>query len=321
MHGLKHRSVTRRPLVTIGPSARVAAFLLPCVLCASTVAGDKTLYDEDGRVEVFQAPPALQEVARAVVAVFPAAAVDAGAGYVARLPARPTGRDRNWCPAERFIDQPTTAVCSGFLIAPDLVATSAHCIKPPEDAGADGLACADARFVFGYRVDRSGEVDLGLDGSQVYRCRRVVGGDSFPRREDWRVVQLDRAVQRRPLPVVDGDVVTGAMAVAVVGHPSGLPAKVGTGGQVRKTTRDGYFVTDLDTYEGNSGSPVVARVGDGYAVVGLVSRGSADYVPVGGAAACQQSNRCLDGACAGEHVTLSSYLAPYATYVVEPLVD
>ncbi|MGK7898838.1 MAG: serine protease [Xenococcus sp. (in: cyanobacteria)] len=44
--------------------------------------------------------------------------------------------------------------------------------------------------------------------------------------------------------------------VFVIGHPSGLPLKFANGTQVRDHSPSSFFVANLDTYGGNSGSPV-----------------------------------------------------------------
>jgi V8-like Glu-specific endopeptidase len=60
-----------------------------------------------------------------------------------------------------------------------------------------------------------------------------------------------------------------------MGHPSGLPMKYADGAKVFGNF-DNYFSTNLDTFGGNSGSPVFnAKTNE---VVGILVRGDIDYI-------------------------------------------
>jgi hypothetical protein len=70
-----------------------------------------------------------------------------------------------------------------------------------------------------------------------------------------------------------------------------------------------FFVTNLDTFGSNSGSPVVNM--DSYQVEGILVRGTTDYV-LSEDGSCVQVNRCPEGGdtnCAGENATKTSMLA------------
>jgi V8-like Glu-specific endopeptidase len=105
---------------------------------------------------------------------------------------------------------------------------------------------------------------------------------------------------REPLKFRKSGQVARGTELVVIGHPSGLPTKISDGAQVRSSNRK-YFVANLDTYGGNSGSAVFdARTGE---VQGILVRGEEDYVsdPAGGN--CQATNYCPDTGCRGEDVT------------------
>jgi hypothetical protein len=90
----------------------------------------------------------------------------------------------------------------------------------------------------------------------------------------------------------------------VIGHPAGLPTKVAGGAKVRDASPEGFFVANVDTYGGNSGSIVInARTGKG---AGILVRGEADYVYKGD---CRVSKVCAADACRGEDVTKLSSVA------------
>ena len=63
-----------------------------------------------------------------------------------------------------------------------------------------------------------------------------------------------------------------------------------------------YFVANLDTFAGNSGSPVF---NPSYEVVGVLSRGAADYDARPGAN-CNDALVCPVNGCLGETVTLNA---------------
>ena len=67
---------------------------------------------------------------------------------------------------------------------------------------------------------------------------------------------------------------------------------------MRNINKPGYFVANLDTYGGNSGSAVFnAKTG---VIEGILVRGENDYVYKGN---CRVSNVCASDGCRGEDVT------------------
>lgn len=61
----------------------------------------------------------------------------------------------------------------------------------------------------------------------------------------------------------------------VLGFPSGLPMKIADQAFVRSISDKGYFVSNLDTFGGNSGSPVLKS--GTLTVEGILVRGDNDY--------------------------------------------
>ncbi|MBC7171155.1 MAG: trypsin-like serine protease, partial [Polyangiaceae bacterium] len=53
------------------------------------------------------------------------------------------------CPDERYATQPSSAFCSGALVAPDLVLTAGHCVRTQ-------AACDDTALVFGFAMEAPG---------------------------------------------------------------------------------------------------------------------------------------------------------------------
>ncbi|MDD5627517.1 MAG: serine protease, partial [Elusimicrobia bacterium] len=123
---------------------------------------------------------------------------------------------------------------------------------------------------------------------------------------DWALVKLDRpAAGHKPLALNKAGTPANKTPLFVIGHPAGLPTKVAGGATVRDASPEGYFVANLDTYGGNSGSAVFnAYTG---LVEGILVRGENDYVWKGD---CMVSNKCPEDGCRGEDVTkLSAVLS------------
>ncbi len=131
-------------------------------------------------------------------------------------------------------------------------------------------------------------------------------------KNDFAIIKLDRPVAgRTPLKVRTSGKVDASSELIVIGHPSGLPSKVTEGGSLRLNDNGVYFVANLDTFSGNSGSVVLdAKTG---IVEGILVRGENDYIP-GPGGSCNVVNVCEEGKCRGEDVTritnLSKFLKP-----------
>ena len=77
--------------------------------------------------------------------------------------------------------------------------------------------------------------------------------------------------------------------LTVIGHPSGLPKKVTSNAYVTRNISSEYrFYISSDTFEGNSGSPVLNSKAE---VVGMVLSGKTDYI-YDETRGCQTVNSC-----------------------------
>jgi hypothetical protein len=118
---------------------------------------------------------------------------------------------------------------------------------------------------------------------------------------DYSIIRVDRAVSAPgavPLDIRRSGVVPLGEPVGVIGHPAGLPLKIAFGAQTQVYRNDasGYFVANLDTYGGNSGSPVF-NAGTGV-VEGILVRGALDYLNTG---TCFVSNQLSDESAGTTH--------------------
>jgi len=209
--------------------------------------------------------------------------------------------EQGLCSDQSFIAQPSVAYCTGFVIGANLIATAGHCVSDDWRA---------VRIVFGYELVQgpSGNTSLRtIHADDVYAIRQVRVSRVDDDGEDFAILETDRKIQGHPpLPLRTSGVIQPHEGVYTLGFPSGIPMKLADGAFVRSVfASQGYFRADLDTYGGNSGSPVINATTQ--VVEGILVRGGVDYVPDG---ECRKALVCPTiNSCMGEDVTLISALA------------
>lgn len=267
--------------------------VIAALICVQAHAQNRVVYGHDNRKDLFLVNNPLQrELARSTAIL------------VANKSFRPTAnRDiydiesttleigKNLCPGQRFSQQPKMGTCSGFLVGPDTLVTAGHCYI--SDFTNPEKKCAESSWVFDramYAPDARPDKNVSI--ADIYGCKQVIAtqrnGDI-----DFAVIKLDRPVVGRP-PLnfrVAGKVPDQARLV-VIGHPSGIPTKVSGEGRIFKNTYEPTFVTNLDTFAGNSGSAVF-DVNTGM-VEGILISGRTDYIPSNpkDVKSCKVVNKC-----------------------------
>ena len=187
----------------------------------------------------------------------------------------------NICPSEKFLDQYSIGNCSGFLVSKNLLVTAGHCMLSQND-------CDENRWVFDYK-----ENTADFKKSNVYSCKKILSQKfNCTDKEifDYAAIELDRVVvNRKPLGFRKHGYVTVGTPVLVIGHPLGLPMKITDGAHVSRMNNDervhkirtlvnklNYFNANLDSYGGNSGSPVFNK--NTGKVEGILIQGANDFV-------------------------------------------
>jgi len=255
-------------------------FAAVCLLSFNSMAVLKVIYGQDNRVDARKHPNAqLREFSKSV------------AGRISNYSLhdydennydfyRTTLQDRmNVCSSERFSDQLSLTDCSGFLVGKDILVTAGHCMTTKQD-------CSSYKWVFGYD-----DQTTKFAKSEVYGCKEIIDQSAdynlLGYAKDYAVIRLDREVKgRAPLKFRTKGKIKKKTKIAVIGHPSGLPIKIADDARV-KNTFGLTFKANLDTYGGNSGSPVFNLKTN--EVEGILIQGKADYV-LADTEYCQVSN-------------------------------
>lgn len=202
--------------------------------------------------------------------------------------------ERGWCSSERFANQITAPTCTGFLIAPDVLVTAGHCVSKSSD-------CRNYKWAFDIKIPTLTDTTAIIPKSSVYGCKSILYTvNSSSTKDEYAMIRLDRKVLDRPaLEIRQTGKIADNASLVLIGHPKGLPTKIAGGANVRSNTPTRYFVTNTDSYAGNSGAPVLDAVTG--VVEGILVRGESDYIttPTG----CYISNICSDTGCKGEDVT------------------
>lgn len=257
----------------------------------------KAIYGTDDRMELFEIDDStILEVADSVVALFKSSDINDNGDGTSTLVTSSFASGFNLCSNERFRNQPIGAFCTGFLVAPDLIATAGHCINAQN--------VTRRRFVFGFRMQKTGNAQVVIQNSEIYSGDSLLGRQEDGSGSDWAIVKLDRPVtNHRILPIRRTGRIPNNNSVYVIGHPNGLPAKFAPGANVRDNSPQAFFKANLDTYGGNSGSPVFNEEN---VVEGILVRGETDFVPQGN---CMVSLVCPTTGCQGEDCTRTTEFA------------
>ncbi|MBC7427843.1 MAG: trypsin-like peptidase domain-containing protein, partial [Bacteriovorax sp.] len=211
----------------------------------------KVIYGEDDRMDIFESNDNLmKDIALSTAAqILNKNISDENGVFTVKSE---TLAESGICSSERFANQPAAANCSGFLVAPDVLVTAGHCINSDMD-------CQGHAWVFDFANTTSEKKSFTFNKDQVYHCTKIIERKKESGQgADYSVLKLDRPVVGRAALKFRTEGKPADDAVfTVIGHPTGLPTKITVAADMRDNSNPVYFVTNADTYGGNSGSAVV----------------------------------------------------------------
>ena len=127
----------------------------------------------------------------------------------------PTGKLQNLCPGERYSTTPTLGGCSGFLIAPDILATAGHCFDYKNGCENDG-------WLFNH-FQAPDYPRQKLNKDDIYKCIEVLDF-KHDMQGDFALLKLDRPVEGvTPFQIAKWNESRSGDPVVVLGYPIGLP--------------------------------------------------------------------------------------------------
>ncbi|MFK8138940.1 MAG: trypsin-like peptidase domain-containing protein [Bdellovibrionales bacterium] len=250
------------------------------------------IYGDDDRKEFFELGSGFERsYAEASAAIFHKGFLEEEGAYF-KIGRNSFQEERGVCSEEPFSQQQLGPSCSGVLIASDLVLTAGHC-SPTKSI------CNDLLVNFDFKKKWPGQDLSRLEKTSFYQCEKVIYRQ-LDSNSDFAIIKLDRPVTE-VLPVTSfaksGNVLEGDK-LSITGYPLGLPFKYADGGRVLKHQYQSIKAS-LDSYGGNSGSPVfLSNTGQ---LAGILVRGESDFVEKED---CKISKRCSEGSCQGEEVML-----------------
>lgn len=260
-----------------------SVFLVVFLLSSNAFAiQERTVYGEDGREDYYQSSVTTQDLMKSVAALmdFSVISSDGAGGYNLPSSSGNTLQDLimqstgvSICPNTSFADQPTFSNCSAFLIGYDLLLTVGSCFG---DININS-SCSNIVVVFDYVMTASNLYKSNFNSSQVYTCSEVISS-SLDTPPYFAIFRTTEPVQyRNPFTLFrDYNSVQVGQNVSIIGTPSGLPLKSDTGSIISITNQTGIFqfVTDLDAFSAQGGSPVFDADG---AILGFFVSSGEDF--------------------------------------------
>ncbi|MBG07864.1 MAG: peptidase [Halobacteriovoraceae bacterium] len=291
---------------------KIIALLFLSILSDNLLANEKVIYGEDDRKDLYEITDLKWiENAQSVAALIPLENLKEIGDDSKSLRLNTSNLiEEGVCRDERFTSQEAAAECSGFLVDDDLMITAGHCVKSLK-------TCEKTRWVFGYDLSTQDKDYRLIPKKNVFKCSEVISffqGDHDDE-PDYAILRLDRPVLgRKPLQIRKEGRIKKGGRLYIAGFPLGLPLKMAGGGWVRKNSKGPYFITNLDSFEGNSGAPVFSER-DQF-VEGILVGGEDDFF-WDSKKDCYRVKRCSEKRCQGESVTKITALKELRNLIAE----
>lgn len=231
--------------------------------------GFDAIYDKDDREFITKrSDKKLQSMAKSIGYIIQNDYVKKGF-FKTLLKAVPLGDVHNLCPNVKFTKALSNPVCTGFLIGPDIMVSAGHCFQNMDD-------CQNKSIIFDVDSNKQRESDFLVNSSNVFSCKEILA-QSFAGESDYSIIKLNKVPKNRaPLKLNRSRTLELNDQVFMMGHPFGLPLVLSHKTKILENTQIDIFKTTLDSFEGNSGSPVInAKT---FLVEGILISGQEDLV-------------------------------------------
>ncbi|MET3026049.1 serine protease [Flavobacterium sp. UW10123] len=196
------------------------------------------------------------------------------------------GKLYNLCQGEPFSKQVVVGTGTAFIIGVNEMMTAGHVFQGP---------LKDYAVVFGYRVINTlGTAESSIPAEDIYFLSEIIKNDS---NLDVAVFKTDRPIKRPILSYEKSSLLQKGNEIYMLGYPMGLPQKLAINADISDDSNYQFFYTSLDSFQGNSGSPVFNL--KSHKLIGILVSGMIDYELRGD---CYKSVSCRPPYCLGEKV-------------------
>lgn len=247
--------------------------ILLCLLNFTATQADTNqldvIYDEDNRIDYYQIKnPRIKTLANNIASMMRTQQVFPKLGFL-NFESSPLKESLNLCDDQKFLQQPTAANCSAFLIADDLLVTAGHCVP-------DEQTCKDFVWTFDYKIKSLKNIPKSTSLENIYFCEKLLekSSDLFDE-SDYALIKLNRKVKHFTPYKINFKKPKLNSKIAVLGFPNGLPLKFANQAKIMSFQSETRFLADLDTFSINSGSLVFNT--DNFELEGILVAGAADY--------------------------------------------
>ena len=215
--------------------------------------GLNSIYGKDDReIITNKTDPRILELSKSIALIVPVDVLNSGM-FKTTIKASSLQETMNMCVSEHFVTKPSVSGCTGFLVAPNIMATAGHCFVDETD-------CATKKIIFDVNSKEQSRKGYSVNSNNVYSCARIISTMYDMNRldeHDYALIELDRAPKRRtPLKLNMSKKIDNSANVFMVGHPFGMPLMLSRESALINNNGIYQFTAALDSFEGNSGSPV-----------------------------------------------------------------
>ncbi len=210
----------------------------------------------DNRKNFYELNNDIKSEVNKVAIIIDKSQLDERSNYSIIKPTKKLFEELNLCDKQKFYSETIIKdAFSGFAISNKYIVTAGHCV--------DVNKIMDKRIIFGYYTISANECQIEIQNEDIYRISRIVGREvDFAAKIDYAILEINMEISPSGIPsnrVVNYDPNNNPLngsQLFMIGYPLGLPVKYCDDALVYKSDNNNFFKSDLDAFEGNSGSPV-----------------------------------------------------------------